>query len=242
MQADNLAERRDLFTKLAHLENQVSKLTRELAVDKKTIQKLQALLAEKQNTISELEAALANAQHTLKDKVLITIQQFQQQLINGIEEKTIKPALQQLQHQVDKIQQLIAETRKVIEAYYQEINNTLLQYVEKTRQATQQKILLPVKTTIDKVATFSREKSAQLQWHVEDRLITSPRESISEFLDDIAFIGKEYLKEFFYQLQKLFKQLYQKIMAMIVNSNSYQSVQNAIQSIRHPSSSEEVYA
>lgn len=121
MQLENFANNSDLPAKLANLEDQVIKLTSELAIDKDTIDKLKQLVSEKQSEIAELEAALIAAQRTLSDKVLSQIRDYQ----HRISAQAVTPALQKIQQQIDQIQQYITEIKQFIDSQIIVINNTI---------------------------------------------------------------------------------------------------------------------
>ncbi len=278
MQPDNTLEHSEIFNKLKHLEEQVSSLTSELAIDKETINRLQNLLTEKQATIQDLQTALNNAQQTLKEQASISIAQIKQQIINTTDQNYITPLKQLLQREIDRIQSLIDETKQFINAQMQSINNTISntnnllsalpeqskayftqayasvvetqintlietinRYIENTKTLSQEKLILPVKNSIEKVITYSKEKTATLHFHVEDKLITSPRESISEFFDDLYFICKEFFKEILYQIQKILLGLINALVNWVKQSKPYTLVSEKITSLRHPPE-EEVYA
>ncbi|MDP3589389.1 MAG: hypothetical protein Q8R54_02500, partial [Methylobacter sp.] len=92
------------LSKLTQMEAMVTKLSEQLAASKKTILMLKQKLTERDLKIHELESKLVYAQQSLLDKAIHNIHQCRNQILIGIDEKVINPALTQIQQQIEVIQ------------------------------------------------------------------------------------------------------------------------------------------
>jgi len=102
------------LAKLTQLENEVAKLSEQLKADKKTILLLKQSLTERDLKIHELESKLIYAQQSLLKKTIFTIDQCRNQIISGIDEKIVNPALTQIQQQIEVIQGIVHEAKDFI--------------------------------------------------------------------------------------------------------------------------------
>lgn len=102
------------LTKLTQLEAEVAKLSEQIKANKKTILLLKQSLAERDLRIHELEAKLLYAQQSLLGQAVITIQQCRNQILIGIDEKIINPALTQIQQQIEVVQGIVFEAKELI--------------------------------------------------------------------------------------------------------------------------------
>jgi hypothetical protein len=102
------------LAKLTQMENEVAKLSEQLKEDKKTILLLKKSLTERDLKIHELESKLVYAQQSLLKKTVFTIHQCRNQIINGIDEKIVNPALTQIQQQIEVIQGIVFEAKDFI--------------------------------------------------------------------------------------------------------------------------------
>lgn len=102
------------LAKLTQLENEVAKLSEQLKENKKTILLLKKSLTERDLRIHELESKLIYAQQSLLGKAVLTIHQCRDQVINGIDEKVINPALTHIQQQIEVIQDIVHEAKDFI--------------------------------------------------------------------------------------------------------------------------------
>ncbi|HEY8095789.1 MAG TPA: hypothetical protein VIE65_06790 [Methylobacter sp.] len=102
------------LAKLTQLEAEVAKLSEQLKTNKKTILLLKQSLSERDLRIHELESKLIYAQQSLLGKAIITIHQCRNQILIGIDEKVINPALAQIQQQIEVIQGIVFEAKDLI--------------------------------------------------------------------------------------------------------------------------------
>ncbi len=102
------------LSKLTQMEAMVTKLSEQLAASKKTILMLKQKLTERDLKIHELESKLTYAQQSLLDKAIHNIHQCRNQIIIGIDEKIINPALAQIQQQIEVIQGIVHEAKDLI--------------------------------------------------------------------------------------------------------------------------------
>ncbi len=102
------------LAKLTQLEAEVTKLSEQLKANKKKILLLKQSLTERDLRIHELESKLIYAQQSLLGKAIITIQQCRNQILIGIDEKVINPALAQIQQQIEVIQGIVHEAKDLI--------------------------------------------------------------------------------------------------------------------------------
>ena len=100
--------------KLTQMEAEVAKLSEQLKVSKKTILLLKQSLSERDLRIHELESKLIYAQQSLLGKVIHTIHHCRDQILIGIDEKIINPALAQIQQQIEVIQGIVYEAKDLI--------------------------------------------------------------------------------------------------------------------------------
>jgi hypothetical protein len=102
------------LAKLTQLESEVIKLSEQLKASKKTILLLKQSLTERDLRIHELESKLIYAQQSLLGKAIDTIHLCRNQIISGIDEKIINPALTQIQQQIEVIQGIVREAKDLI--------------------------------------------------------------------------------------------------------------------------------
>lgn len=267
MQLENSAPHNDLASKLANLEEQVTQLTSELAIDRATISQLKQLVSEKQSEIAQLEAALNAARRTLNDKLLLQIRDYQQH----IQTQFITPALQKIQAQINCIQGYIAEIKQFInrqiiaitmtihktsavvsklpahtQAFFAKtyaeivtakINHLITatnQSIEKIKRLIEHDVVASIQTTLDKMITTSKKRTAVLRVNAEQKLIKGLSESVSELFDDLMFSGKELVNDSINRLHAAMQKLLTRLQQLIQNSKLYQSIDASLKSIRHP--------
>jgi hypothetical protein len=102
------------LAKLTQLEAEVNKLSEQLKANKKTILLLKQSLSERDLRIHELESKLIYAQQSLLGKAIHTIHQCRNQILIGIDERIINPALAQIQQQIEVIQGIVYEAKDLI--------------------------------------------------------------------------------------------------------------------------------
>ncbi len=113
MASDNSTKTGKL-AKLTQLEAEVAKLSEQLKANKKTILLLKQSLSERDIRIHELESKLVYAQQSLLGRAIVTIHQCRNQILVGIDEKIINPALAQIQQQIEVIQGIVFEAKDLI--------------------------------------------------------------------------------------------------------------------------------
>lgn len=112
--ASNNSTKTGKLAKLTQLEAEVAKLSEQLKANKKTILLLKQSLSERDIRIHELESKLVYAQQSLLGRAIVTIHQCRNQILVGIDEKIINPALAQIQQQIEVIQGIVFEAKDLI--------------------------------------------------------------------------------------------------------------------------------
>lgn len=237
MQPDNTVEHSEIFNKLKRLEEQVSSLTAELAIDKETIQRLQNLLTEKQATIQDLQTALSKAQQSLQTQAAISVAQIKQQLIANTDRKYLTPAKELLQREINRIQHLIDETKQFINAQMQSINNTvnntntmLSALPEQSKAYFTRAYASVVETQINKLIEILNTYTEKAKTYSEEKIIVPVKSSINKVItlskektatlqfhveDKLITSPRESLSEFFDDLYFISKEFIKEILYQI---------------------------
>lgn len=114
MESKSDSSQGDVLVKLNRLEDQVSTLTMQLALNKETIAFLKTTLSERDAYIGDLEQKLASAQRELGKPTLEKIYDLRYQVKNGIDDKMVKPVLGEIRRNVETLQSFVDQTRDVI--------------------------------------------------------------------------------------------------------------------------------
>lgn len=145
-----------LLVKLTRLEDQVSTLSEELESSKNTISLLKLSLTERDSRIYELESKLTAAQNTQLKTTANWIERCRHQIKNGVDEKFINPTFAKIRQRIETMQQLVYETRDlinqkitVIQANIHNQSALIKQWPEQARLYFEQGVVEPLNALIN---------------------------------------------------------------------------------------------